>query len=138
MVKNKPILSIDFDGVIHSYKSGWLAIDIIPDPPVDSAFDALKKYQEKFRVSIFSSRSGSILGIRAMKRWFEKWGWECNRKYVGSLLIDVEPIGLYFPSEKPAAFLTIDDRAITFKGSFPPAEELLNFQQWQIKDKKNG
>lgn len=29
----KPILCLDFDGVIHSYASGWKGADVIPDPP---------------------------------------------------------------------------------------------------------
>ena len=28
----KPILCLDFDGVIHSYISGWKGADVIPDP----------------------------------------------------------------------------------------------------------
>ena len=30
----KPIVVLDFDGVIHSYKSGWKGADVIPDEPV--------------------------------------------------------------------------------------------------------
>ena len=29
----KPILCLDFDGVVHSYTSGWKGADVIPDPP---------------------------------------------------------------------------------------------------------
>jgi len=29
---SKPILCLDFDGVIHSYSSGWKGADVIPDP----------------------------------------------------------------------------------------------------------
>ena len=37
---------------------------------------------------------------------------------------------LQFPTEKPAAFLTIDDRCICFDGTFPSTEEMLSFQPW--------
>jgi len=36
---SKPILLIDFDGVIHSYTSGWQGAGVISDPPVEGAFD---------------------------------------------------------------------------------------------------
>lgn len=29
-----PTVSFDFDGVIHSYRSGWKGAAVIPDPPV--------------------------------------------------------------------------------------------------------
>lgn len=37
---------------------------------------------------------------------------------------------LSFPLMKPAAFLTIDDRAIQFKGNFMDPEDLLQFKPW--------
>ena len=42
---------------------------------------------------------------------------------------------LSFPHQKPAAFLTIDDRAVCFEGDwsdFEPAD-LLNFKPWNKK-----
>ena len=36
-----PILAIDFDGVLHSYSSGWKGSRNIPDPPVDGAIEWL-------------------------------------------------------------------------------------------------
>lgn len=69
----KPILSIDFDGVIHSYKSGWKGAHVIPDPPVPGAIAALFRYLEAgFDVAIFSSRSKSLRGRWAMQRWLAK------------------------------------------------------------------
>lgn len=37
---------------------------------------------------------------------------------------------LQWPTEKPSAFVTIDDRAITFCGIWPSMEELRDFQPW--------
>lgn len=41
-MKKTPILSIDFDGVLHSYKSGWQGARNIPDPPVPDAIPWLR------------------------------------------------------------------------------------------------
>lgn len=35
-----------------------------------------------------------------------------------------------FPTKKPAAFLTIDDRAMQFTGVFPDPAHLLKFEPW--------
>lgn len=71
----KPIISVDFDGVIHSYSSGWKGAHRIPDPPVDGAIKWLYDMfcEDRVRVAIFSSRSKSILGRMAMKLWLRKW-----------------------------------------------------------------
>ena len=42
MSERKPILCMDFDGVIHSYESGWRGATIIPDVPVEGALEFLK------------------------------------------------------------------------------------------------
>lgn len=65
----KPILCMDFDGVIHSYSSGWKGARNIPDPPVPGALDFLSAAETVFEVHIYSSRSHQFGGIRAMKRW---------------------------------------------------------------------
>ena len=33
-MKYQPNVVLDFDGVIHSYVSGWQGVDVVPDPPV--------------------------------------------------------------------------------------------------------
>ena len=38
-----------------------------------------------------------------------------------------------FPWFKPAAFMTIDDRAVTFTGLFPSIEEIQAFKPWNKK-----
>lgn len=120
---SKPILCLDFDGVLHSYTSGWKGADVIPDPPVLGAIGFLREAVKHFRVAIFSSRSGQEGGIRAMQQWLathaDKDGamtlWE----------IDIE-----WPTEKPSAMVTIDDRALTFTGKWPSIETLLAFKPW--------
>lgn len=114
----KPILCLDFDGVVHSYTSGWQGIDVIPDPIVPGAHNFLCKALEVFDVHIYSSRSSSESGIQAMKDYM---------RY--NFLSEISQ-AVKFPSTKPPAFITIDDRAITFKGEWPNVEELLRFKPW--------
>jgi hypothetical protein len=54
---SKPILCLDFDGVIHSYSSGWKGAAVIPDPPVPGALPFIVAAMEKFTVAIHSSRA---------------------------------------------------------------------------------
>ncbi len=118
---NKPILCLDFDGVIHSYVSGWKGADCIPDAPVPGAFAFIREALKHFRVAIFSSRSNQPGGLDAMKDYVA----------VNSEMGFHDPIdGLEWPQEKPPAFVTIDDRAITFTGTWPSIETLQSFKPW--------
>ena len=123
---SKPILCLDFDGVIHGYTSGWQGADQIPDKPVDGAFDFIRRCLPFFEVHIFSSRSNQPNGIVAMQDWFIFHDWP------GTFLTG--PEYLHFPTEKPAAFLTIDDRAITFNGVWFNPRDLLDFKPWYKKE----
>lgn len=116
---SKPILCLDFDGVIHSYTSGWKGADVIPDPPVADAIRFMREALEHFRVAIYSSRSGQPGGIEAMQAWL--------RRHADNLdwFAAIE-----WPTTKPSAFITIDDRALTFDGTWPRMENLKTFQPW--------
>jgi len=127
----KKIVCLDFDGVIHSYTSGWQGVTKIPDEPVRGAVQWIFRFLMKYckgknavaELHIFSSRSRSRHGRQAMRWWLNKHGlpkW-CVRL-------------IKFPVYKPAAMVTIDDRAIQFTGKFPDPEELLNFQPWNKQD----
>ena len=70
---SKPILVLDFDGVIHGYQSGWKGAANIPDPPVPGAQEFIVGALDKFEVHILSSRSHQWGGRRAMKRWLWEW-----------------------------------------------------------------
>ena len=130
---NLPILCLDFDGVLHSYASGWKGAAVIPDPPVPGAIAFLYEAIQYFEVHIYSSRSHQPGGIDAMMDWIAKWeaSWRQDQIDIGrptprtSLLLNIK-----FPVEKPAAFLTIDDRALTFTGTWPAMTTLLAFKPW--------
>lgn len=115
------IILIDFDGVIHYYRDGWKGPTEIYDDPVPGAFDFLVELvrDDRFDPQIYSSRSKLEGGIDAMQRWMHKHG------------LDSEAIAeIKFPTTKPAAWLTIDDRAICFRGTWPTPDYLLNYQPW--------
>jgi hypothetical protein len=129
---HKPILCLDFDGVIHSYTSKWIDEMTIPDPPVPGALRWIWEATKHFTVVIYSSRSKSEDGRRAMREWMGKWS--VDDKFGIPHDWDNAPLaGIGYAAEKPAAFLTIDDRALTFTGVWPDIEDLLAFQPWNKK-----
>lgn len=113
-----PILCLDFDGVIHSYSSGWKGADQIPDPPVPGAVAFLGEAVEHFTVAVFSSRSNQPGGLEAMQNWLHR--------YLPPGICGL----IQWPKEKPPALVTLDDRAITFTGKWPGMRELREFKPW--------
>jgi hypothetical protein len=136
-MRNKPILCVDFDGVIHSYTSGWHGATVVPDPPVKGALAWLWKATEWFNVQVYSSRSKDPEARVAMLAWMIKHSLaEFGEGHPMSMLDmgrdqDCE-YPITFAYEKPAAFLTIDDRAVCFEGDWGELDpcELLNFKPW--------
>jgi hypothetical protein len=147
---SKPILCLDFDGVIHSYSSGWKGAGVIPDPPVPGAIPwLLAMLDAGFDVAIFSSRSRNLFGRRAMKRWLareiaEHW----QRGSASPSFVECECWGdaagihrrFSWPWLKPPALMTIDDRALTFNGDWSdPAytpEAIRAFKPWNKTPQK--
>lgn len=123
---SKPILCLDFDGVVHSYTSGWMGPRVIPDPPTDGAIAFMLAALNHFDVMIYSSRSGEPGGVSAMESWL--------RHHAGQTWYEspagpgLESIG--FPKQKPAAFIGIDDRVLTFDGTWPAIDTLRAFKPW--------
>jgi len=122
-MRGKPILCLDFDGVLHSYTSGWKGADVVPDEPVAGAAQFIADAQKHFSISVHSSRSSQPGGIDAMKKWLHKA--IINADLDGSVFDAIQ-----WPTEKPPALITIDDRALTFMGTWPRMSELLAFQPW--------
>lgn len=123
----QPTLCLDFDGVIHSYTSGWKGPRTITDPPVEGAIDFLAEaILRGWRVVIHSSRSGYFGGIWAMRRYVKKHAG--YRWYETPLGPGIESVD--FVRYKPPAFVTLDDRAITFRGKWPDLADLRKFKPW--------
>lgn len=128
----KPIICLDFDGVVHSYASGWKGARNIPDAPVDGALMfMLRALHEGYDVVIHSSRGRYWGGISAMRRWL--------KGHAGALWYDTPAgVGLEdvrFTRWKPPALVTIDDRAIRFDGTFPEPKTAATMKPWNKAEK---
>lgn len=122
----KPILCLDFDGVIHSYSSGWKGADVVPDPMVPGALAFMLGALRHFDVVIFSSRSNQPGGLDAMRAWLrDEAGAAWHEGPDGPGIEDIR-----FVTEKPPAMVTLDDRALTFEGTWPDIAALLAFKPW--------
>ena len=141
--KRRPILCIDFDGVIHGYQSGWKGAHIIPDPPVPGAIPYLLTALDSFEVAIFSSRSRNLRGRWAMQRWLAKaiahhWEGGGNEPSLTECECWGDAAGIWrkfsWPWFKPSALMTIDDRALTFNGDWTSPEyqagAIRSFKPW--------
>jgi hypothetical protein len=89
----------------------------------------LWKATETFQVVIYSSRSKAPAGLRAMRQWLAHHATD-EFGHDHPMAQDDPPIA--FAHEKPAAFLTIDDRAICFDGDWSQLDpkQLLEFKPW--------
>lgn len=122
-VKRKKIICFDFDGVIHSYINGWAGIDLATDLPVTGIKGTIDKLRVsgKYKIVIYSSRCSQEAGI------------QCIKEYCAEYNIYYDEV----TNIKPPAFLTIDDRCISFNGV---ADDLFykieNFIPWQKTLKK--
>lgn len=116
MGKYIPTVVFDFDGVIHSYTSGWKGADVIPDPPVPGIRRAIANIRAAgYRVVVVSTRCTELTGMAAISRFLK----------ANDIVVDD------ITAHKPPALVYIDDRAICFDGN---SDELLakvkGFEPW--------
>lgn len=125
-------LCLDFDGVIHDYKHGWQRGEIYGEV-VPGFFNFAREANKRFKLVIYSSRSKTAKGRRDMQMWLaEKLLMWQMATHSG---LDLNPSDFHFAHEKPAAFITLDDRALTFDGIWPDMESLLEFKPWNKRQK---
>ena len=113
---SKKTVVFDFDGVIHSYTSGWRGVSVVPDPVVPGIQSVIKALRDDgYEVVVVSTRCARPEGRGAVRR------------YLRDNHIEVDDV----MATKPPAICYVDDRAICFDGH---AERLIDqihgFQPW--------
>jgi hypothetical protein len=93
---------LDFDGVIHSYRSGWQGATSIPDPPIHGVREAIRHLRKRYRVVVHSARTATAEGCQAIQQWLQRHD------------IEVDEVC----EHKPPAHVYVDDRAIAFTGNW--------------------
>jgi hypothetical protein len=93
---------LDFDGVLHSYRSGWCGATVIPDPPIHGTRQAVARLREQYRVVVNSTRCHTEEGRNAVKDWLHRHD------------IVVDDVC----EHKPPALVYVDDRAVRFRGEW--------------------
>jgi hypothetical protein len=78
---------------------------------------------------IYSSRSKSLAGRAAMKRYVREH-FDLSLTFSPDHEHDWLHEAIEYPWFKPPALLTIDDRALTFDGTWPSMATLQSFQPW--------
>jgi hypothetical protein len=118
-------VSIDFDGVIHSYVTGWSGECVLPDPPVAGAVKFIGDLLVSgYQVVILSTRARSPEARHVM------------RSYMIAAGLDAEQAKrLVITNVKMPALLYIDDRGFRFEGVFPSMEvvEQLASSHWWLQ-----
>ncbi len=102
MPRKRRTICLDFDGVVHSYQTGWHGETIISDPPIHRVDQAINRLRKDFRVVVFSARCRSDEGVQAIKDWLTKHN------------IEVDDVC----RDKPPAHIYVDDRAVRFTGDW--------------------
>ncbi len=112
----KQIVCFDFDGVIHSYKSGWQGMDIASDPPVPGIAEVISELRDiGYKVVVYSGRCRDPKGIETIARYLRGNG----------IIVDE------IVTTKPMAVVAIDDRVICFDGDARGlTEKIINFTPW--------
>ena len=95
-------ICLDFDGVIHSYQSGWQGEAVISDPPIHRVELAIQELRKDFRVVVFSARCRTEEGVQAIQAWLIKH----------QIVVDE------VCRNKPPAHVYVDDRAVRFSGDW--------------------
>jgi len=107
-------IAIDFDGVIHSYYSGWQGALVANDPIVPGIKEVIAELRKDYDVVIMSSRCLHPGGTQTIENYLRKY----------NIVVD----GI--TGEKIPAMVYVDDRAITFHKVKGLVDQIKQFKTW--------
>ncbi len=109
MIERRPTIAIDFDGVLHSYASGWTG-EWPEDPPnLGAAAFVESLIEEGYRVVVHTARANREEGIRMVAAWLREWRFP----------------PLEVTAMKPRALAYVDDRAVRHQDDFAETRQRL-------------
>ena len=125
----KLIIALDFDGCIHSYEKGWHDGSIYGHV-VPGFWEWAEEAEKHYTLVIFSTRCREVMDTAFLHEWLDrKHGEHCLATG------HIRPMPDFaFSVKKPMAWLTIDDRAITFDGNWSKftREFIDGFRPWYV------
>jgi hypothetical protein len=108
------VIAIDFDGVIHSYYSGWQGPLKADDPLVPGIKEVIAELRRDYKVVVMSSRCLHPGGTQTIENYLRKH--------------DIVVDGI--TGEKIPAMVYVDDRAITFREAKDLLGQIERFKPW--------
>lgn len=123
-------ISWDFDGVFHSYESGFTRADEVLDGPVYEVFHAAARLIDAgYEHHILSSRSNQFGGIQAMREFIERNWVHTGRDWAE------DGKHFHFPLWKVySAPVHVDDRVLLYEGP-PTVAEVLETAGGPVHDR---
>ncbi len=103
-------ICVDFDGVLHSYTSGWTG-PVPEDPPMDGALEFINWLHEQgAKVVVLTTRAKTEEGKKATEDWLKRYNFP----------------SLSVTDKKIPAAAYIDDRGVNFSGDWTWVKEQLS------------
>lgn len=135
----RPLVAVDFDGVIHDYREGWKDGTIYGEV-VPGFFEWLTRAQKHVTVTIHTSRVRAPTEAEMSEKVRIVVDW-LSARYKLWLATLPEPLPIEdcvyvwaVTCSKPAAIASIDDRAVRFDGNWSAPEldpaTLAQFKPW--------
>ena len=115
----KPLILIDLDGVLNSYKGDYKE-NHIPKPQ-KGVWEFLEDLSKNYIIKIFTTRKKNLV-----EPWLKKHNLD---KYINDITNVKEP-----------AFLYVDDRSITYSGDYKELQRaIIDFKpHWKLKQNNDN